>query len=456
MTGTAAASHGGAGQDLTAHDVDVAIIGGGLVGAALALALRATRLRVLLVEGFAPDSAAQPSFDDRTTALGNGTRSIFQSLDVWQYMQAQASAIRAIHVSDAGRFGFARLTADEQGLEAFGYVVPNRVIGLALWRALQSGGSAQSQEPGHPGTQLALRVPARCEAVSLEGDVALVQLRSESRGSESWRARLVVAADGAQSLVRTAAGLEADIEDYGQVAVVVNVTVDRPHNGTAYERFTPTGPLAVLPLADGSYTVVWTLRPDVAADVMQLPEALFLARLQQCFGWRAGRLQRAGRRSAYPLQLTRAAATIGRRVVLVGNAAQALHPVAGQGFNLGIRDAAILSELLAQLPTAPAGAAADSAQARTTDPGADSLLQQFAVRRAADRRGVTAFTDNLVKLFASERPGVPAARDLGLLLFDVLPPAKAALSRISWGLGGAVPRLSRGLALRAAAVKART
>lgn len=410
-------------------EVDVAIVGGGLVGATLALALRETALRVLLIEGFTPDSAAQPSFDERTTALGNGTRSIFQTLGVWQHMQADAAAIRAIHVSDAGRFGFARLTAREQGLDAFGYVVPNRVIGLGLWRDLAAG------------PQLSLRVPARCEAVSLQHDAALLSVHSALHGAESWRARLVVAADGAQSQVRAAAGIDATVEDYEQVAVVVNVAADRRNDGTAFERFTPSGPLAVLPLGDGSYTVVWTLRPDAATEAMALPDAAFLALMQQRFGWRAGKLLRAGRRNAYPLQLSRAAGSIGTRAVLVGNAAQALHPVAGQGFNLGVRDAAILAELLA-------GAAAAGG-----DPGANALLQDFAARREADRRGVTGFTDNLVKIFGSERPGVPAVRDLGLLLFDLLPPAKNALSRISWGFSGAVPRLARGLSLRAAQPK---
>ncbi len=404
-------------------DVDVAIVGGGLVGATLALALRDTSLRVLLVESFAPDSTSQPSFDERTTALGNGTRAVFDTLGVWSAMQAESAAIRAIHVSDAGRFGFARLTAREHDIEAFGYVVPNRVIGRALWQGLSAA------------PRLTQRVPARCDGVQLSEDGAVLTLQSAEFGVEHWRARLVVAADGAQSLVRTAAGIAASVEDYDQVAVVVSVAADRPNDGTAFERFTPSGPLAVLPLHDGSYTVVWTLRPDAAERAMALPEAQFLAELQQCFGWRAGKLQRLGRRGSYPLQLSRAATSIGQRAVLVGNAAQALHPVAGQGFNLGVRDAAILAELLA------------AAAVSQADPGAPSLLDEFAAKRRSDRSGVTGFTDNLVKMFASERPGVPAARDLGLLLFDLLPPAKNAMSRISWGLTGAVPRLARGLSL---------
>lgn len=406
-----------------AGEVDVAIVGGGLVGATLAAALRDTCLRVLLVEGFRHDSAAQPSFDERTTALGNGTRSIFESLAVWTAMQSAAAPIRAIHISDAGRFGFARLNAREQGADAFGYVVPNRVIGLALWGALA----------GAP--RMTLRVPARCDALTLEEDAAYLCVSADTQHVERWRAALVVAADGAQSIVRGAAGIATSVEDYGQVALVVSIAADRANDGTAYERFTPSGPLAVLPLHDGGYTVVWTVTPDAAERMMGWPDAEFLAQLQQCFGWRVGKLLRAGRRVTYPLQLTRAGASIGRRAVLVGNAAQALHPVAGQGFNLGVRDAAMLAE---QLAAAAAGG---------TDSGAPDLLQKFAARRDSDRRVVTGFTDNLIKVFGSVRPGVRMARDLGLLLFDLLPPAKNALSHISWGSSGVVPRLARGLPL---------
>jgi 2-octaprenyl-6-methoxyphenol hydroxylase len=200
----------------------------------------------------------------------------------------------------------------------------------------------------------------------------------------------------------------------------------------AFERFTTTGPLAVLPLFDGSYTVVWTLAPGAASAALALDDRAFLETLQRSFGWRAGRLVRVGKRSSYALRLTRAEQTTGRRVALIGNAAQALHPVAGQGFTLGLRDAAILAEVLAD------------AQG---DVGADSVLEDFAHRRAADRAGVTRFTDGLVRLFADERPGLPALRNLGLLLFDVAPSAKSALARISWGFSGTVPRLARGLAL---------
>jgi 2-octaprenyl-6-methoxyphenol hydroxylase len=404
-------------------EVDVAIVGGGLVGASLALALCGTGRRVALIEAFVTDAAAQPSFDDRTSALGNGSRRIFETLGVWPHLAAQAGAVREIRVSEAGRIGAARLRAADQGLEALGFVVSNRHLGAALWRQLSA----------HP--ELHIRCPARvrevrlhCDGVQLEVDVQEPRANSKP-APERVAARLVVAADGAHSLVRAAAGIAALVEDYQQVAVVVHLSTDRPATGVAYERFTPTGPLAVLPLVDGRYTVVWTLSPDRAEQVLALEDAAFVAELQRSFGWRIGRVQQVGARASYPLRLSRAEALAGRRAVLVGNAAQALHPVAGQGFNLGLRDAALLAEIIAAAP----------------DPGAPAVLEGFERRRRADRRGMIGFTDGLVRLFASDRPLLAAARNLGLLLFDVSPGAKRGLSRLSWGFGGDTPRLMRGL-----------
>ncbi len=406
-------------------EVDVAIVGGGLVGASLAIALDPLGLRVALVEGVAPQAASQPSFDDRTTALGNGTRRVFESLGLWASIAPQAAPIRRIHVSDAGRFGFARLSAQEQDIDAFGYVVTNRVIGAALRERLAGLG------------RLDLRQPARVTAVG-EAPQAL-ELTLEP-GPSRLRAQLVVAADGANSVVRSAAGLEAGVEDYEQVAIVAHLRTAQPADGTAWERFTPSGPIAVLPLRDGGHGVIWTLAPEAAQRALALGDADYLAQLQQAFGWRAGRFVHVGQRSAYPLRLTRAAQTTAARTVLVGNAAQALHPVAGQGFNLGLRDAATLAELLAERHAAAAPGSFDC--------GAPALLAEFAARRRADRDGVTRFTDGLVKLFGDQRPGFGAARDLGLLLFDLSPTAKSALSRISWGFAGRTPRLARGVGVR--------
>lgn len=401
---------------------DLAIVGGGLVGASLAAALRTTKLRVALIEAHAPDSAAQPSFDERTTALGNASRRIFEALGLWDTLSAAAAPITHIHVSDAGRFGFSRLAAREFAQEALGYVVPNRVLGRALWGALQSSPS------------ISAFMPARLTALHVEPGQARLELQTAT-GAAQLSARLVIAADGAHSLVREAAGLSAHVDDYHQVAIVASLRTDQPNDGTAYERFTAAGPMALLPLAFAGEacwrTLVWAARPDDAARLMELDDAAFLAEWQQAFGWRAGRALRLGRRARYPLALSRSERPVARRIVLLGNAAQSLHPVAGQGFNLGLRDAAALVELLAQTDD---------------DPGSDELLAQYAAQRAADRDGVVAFTDTLVRLFSTDHPMAAAGRDLGLLLFDLLPPAKRALSRVSLGFGARTPRLARGAA----------
>jgi len=401
---------------------DVVIVGGGMVGASFALALRTTKLRVLLIESVPPDSAAQPSFDERTTALGNGSRQIFETLGVWPAMSGDASPIRAIHVSDAGRFGVARLDAQEQGVHAFGYVVPNRVIGRALWQALRDA------------PNVTVAVPAQLKNATLREDGVLLDVVIDGT-TERIRAAVAVAADGAGSVLRASAGIEAAVEDYEQIAIVVNAATERPNTGEAFERFTSSGPLAVLPATGGGYAVVWAVTPTRAAELIALDEAGFAAELLNAFGWRAGRWTRIGRRNSYPLTLTRAEETVSGRVVLIGNAAQALHPVAGQGFNLGLRDAATLAEMLASVSNTDFAISAPE------------LLEKFAGWRAEDRKGVTRFTDGLVKLFGSDTPGVGLVRNFGLLLFDLSPAAKRALSRVSWGFAGRMPRLARGLPL---------
>ncbi|MEN9705352.1 MAG: hypothetical protein RLZZ393_1231 [Pseudomonadota bacterium] len=405
---------------------DVAIVGGGMVGASLALALAPTGLRIVVIEAFEPGSQGQPSFDERTSALGNGSRNVFQALGLWSRLESEAAPIRRIHVSDAGRFGFARLDAGEFGQEALGYVVANRVMGRELWAALRSQDTVQ------------VRMPARVTRVSLDPDTAQVEFEQGGQGCR-LEARLVVAADGAQSLVRQAAGIGATREDYDQTAIVAALCTDLPDDGTAYERFTQAGPMALLPLKVSSAghwrALVWAARPADAAALMDLDDAAFMARWQDAFGWRAGRALRLGRRGAYPLSLVRAGEAVATRAVLLGNASQSLHPVAGQGFNLGLRDAAGLAELLAD------------AAARGADVGSPELLARHATSRSHDREGVVRFTDRLVRGFSDARPGRAALRNFGLLAFDLLPPAKRALSRISFGFGGESPRLTRGLPL---------
>ena len=410
----------------SSQSFDIAIVGGGMVGASLATALAPLGLRVALIEAVQYDSASQPSFDERTTALSNGSRRILETLGVWPAVHSMATPIRKIHVSDQGRFGFARIDAAEQGLDAMGYVVPNRALGSALWTRLQAQAGTRIFCPARVS-----RVEAGERAVTLEvtqeGAAAIID------------AKLVVAADGVQSAVRGAFGIDADSRDYGQTAVITTVLPQRFHDNVAYERFTDSGPLALLPIEGGRCTMVLTLSSAAAQEAMHWSDIEFLAEVQRRFGFRLGRFLKVGRRVPYPLALTRAERTSAGRCVIVGNAAQGLHPVAGMGFNLGLRDIASLAELIAE-----------RRRESHFDAGAAELLAEYDAWRAADRRGVIAFTDGLVRAFASPLGVVRRLRNAGLLAFDLLPPAKAALSRLSSGAGAGarVPKLARGVALQ--------
>ena len=402
---------------------DLAIAGGGLVGASLALALAPLGLGIALVEGVAPGRGEHPSFDERTTALANGTVRVFRSLDVWRHMEREATPIRRIHVSEQGRFGTARIDAAEQGLEALGYVLPNRVIGAGLWEGLRACPTVE------------LIAPARATGSALEVDRRV--LAYELDGAERHvAARLVVAADGSKSLVREQAGIEADHWAYGQTAIIATVTTQRFHDHVAYERFTPEGPIAVLPLAEGRCGIVWTRRPEEASRLLALPDDAFLAEFQRAFGFRLGRLLAVGKRHSYELGLARTTRHVADRLAVVGNAAQAMHPIAGQGFNLGLRDAASLAEVIA-----------DARVAGTLDAGAPGTLAAYAAWREQDQRRIVAFTDGLVRLFASPLGVARGLRSAGLLAFDAFPPAKAAMARLSVGAAGRVPRLARGVPL---------
>jgi len=406
--------------------MDITIVGGGMVGASLAVALAPLGLKVALVEAIPHGSGSQPSFDERTTALSNGSRRILETLGVWSEVSSSATPICRIHVSDQGRFGFARIDAAEQGLEAMGYVVPNRALGEALWSRLARHAHVQIYCPAQVS-----RIAAGEQAVGLE-----IAQGGATAGIDT---RLIVAADGAQSAVRSAFGVDAESRDYEQTAVITTVLPQRFHDHVAYERFTRSGPLALLPLEGGRCALVLTLSRGTADAAMAWTDAEFLAEVQGRFGFRLGRFLKVGRRAAYPLSITRAAHTSAGRCVIVGNAAQGLHPVAGMGFNLGLRDVASLAELIAEHRHEP-----------QFDAGTAALLAEYDAWRAADRGGVIAFTDGLVRLFANPLRVVQRLRNAGLLAFDLLPPAKAALSRLSTGAGAGtrVPKLARGVALR--------
>ncbi len=385
-----------------------------MVGLSLAAALAELPLDVVVIEPVAPESAEQPSFDSRTTALSSGSRHVLEGIGAWASLSARATPIRRIHVSERGIFGTATLDAGEQGLAALGYTIENRLLGQAL----------RGRVAGFPRIRLC---PAR--VAGLETGADAVQLSTDS--GETFEARLLVAADGAQSAVRSALGIGASTADYGQHAVIAHVDTTRFHDHTAFERFTETGPLAVLPIAEGRSAIVWTLAPEAASRALALPDRAFLDELQQAFGLRLGRFTRVGRRQAYPLALTQAERLTAPRAAVLGNAAQSLHPVAGQGFNLALRDVAMLAELVAE----------------GGDPGAPALLDRYADWRTPDRKAVVRFTDSLVRGFGLPLGPLRRARGQGLLLFDLLRPVKREFARRTMGLAGRQPRLVRGLPL---------
>ncbi len=401
-----------------ATDYDIVIAGGGMVGTSLALALRPLRLRVAVVEAVARQAAAQPSFDDRSTALSRSTQRSFEAMGLWDQIVSASTPVKRIHVSDKGRFGFSHIDAKEQGVDALGHVVINRVLGQVLQRSLTD---APDVDEFCPQTIVDVN-PA-------PGDVAV----SLGNG-EKLNGRLLVVCDGAKSSLRDALGIGVQIHRYEQSAVIGNVLSEKRMRDCAFERFTKQGPLALLPIADGRAAFVWTVNERGAERVLALDDAAFIAELQEQFGNRLGAFSRVGRRAAYPLMLSRADRVTATRSVLIGNAAHGLHPVSAQGFNLGMRDVAALCDCIAD---------ADGA-----DPGAAELLARYSSWRSTDQRKLVHFTDNLVRMFGSDRPATRILRDVGMIGFDLIPGVRSLFARHTMGLAGDLPRLSRGVPLR--------
>ena len=394
---------------------DVLIIGGGLVGSSLAIALDGAPLRVALAEAVPPRVELQPSYDERNLALARASVNALEALGVLD-APAPATPIRKIHVSRRGDFGAVRLDAAELGLPAFGAVLPARELGNALLRRLDAC------------AQLQRLAPAQAVDIASEGDAIAVELRV-GETTRRVRTRLLVGADGSESFVRRALGIDAERRDYAQSAFVTTLTTERPLAGTAYERFTDSGPVALLPLGERRAGLVLTVPGDDAARVAALDDDAFVALVHERFGWRAGRLSRPGRRKPYPLSRLLAARTTAPRAVLVGNAAQTVHPIGAQGFNLGLRDALTLAELLRD------------PHANTDDPGNDELLSRYVERRAEDRAATTAFSDELVRVMGNDLLPLRLLRSLGFHVLDRVGPLKHRFALRGMGYRGDVPAL---------------
>jgi 2-octaprenyl-6-methoxyphenol hydroxylase len=397
-------------QPTAVERYDLAIVGGGLVGASLAIALSGQGLRMALVEAAMPTVDAVPNYDDRALALAFGTRRIFDGLGLWDDIAPQAGPIEQIHVSERGQFGFTHLDCAEEGVPALGYVITARELGRTLLARL------------HALPDLEIIAPARVTAVSVDGQAAALTIERDGRPGY-LEAGLLVAADGVQSFIRDALQFPVRRWQYGQSAVVANITPERPHRHVAYERFTGSGPVALLPMH------------DELDEVLTLDDEAFTARFQERFGNRLGRFTRVGARQGYPLAMVRATESVRPRVAVIGNAAHTLHPIAGQGFNLGLRDVAALADVVT------------AAVAGGEDIGDIAVLDRYAKWRGRDQRLVSLATDGLARLFANPLLPLRLGRNLGMLAMDLLPGARHRLARAAMGLTGKLPRLARGLPL---------
>lgn len=410
---------------------DVVIVGGGLVGASLAVALAPTGLSLAVVEAVAADSGEQPSFDERTVALTYNARQIYTGMGVWAQIAAHhAQPIREIHISDRGRFGMTHLHHNDAGTEALGYVVASRVLGEVLHQRM-----TQSEA-------VSLFCPATVTSVTQQDNgrdnvIALSQNPlSKKQPPLTLTAALVVVADGGRSRLAGQTGVETRQHEYPQSAILSVVQSDRDHHGRAYERFTGEGPLALLPHSDKRYALVWTTDAQQVAARMALSDTAFTHALQRAFGDRAGNLARPTARKCYPLQRSRTDHPVGRRTLIIGNAAHTVHPVAGQGFNLGLRDVAVLAEVLHR------------ARQQQQDIGGALVLEKYAALRRRETRMVSGFTDGLIQLFCHRSKPVRLARNIALAGIELFPPAKRRLLRHTMGMTGVPSQLGAGLPLR--------
>lgn len=400
-------------SDSVQRSVDIAIVGGGLVGASLACALTPYidrhGLEVAVIEAAPlPSTSAtpyQPSFDARASAIALGSQQRFTAFGLWSTLAEHAEPIRTIHVSERGRWGAARLHAHELGVDALGHVIPNAWIGRVLHQHLER-------------LSLQWHCPARVESIRAQAGGHRLVL---SNGSD-LTAALTVLADGGRSGLKEALGIDSQASSYEQTAVITTVEVSRPHGGVAYERFTPAGPLALLPLRGQRMELVWTHPQGSEQDRLGLADGDFLAALQRTFGDRVGRFRRLGQRHHYPLSLVTAEEPVRPGLAVLGNAAHALHPVAGQGFNLALRGVTDLVEAL------------EHGLARGQSPGDISLLKDFEHRRMVDRHNVIRFSDGLIRLFGIDHPLLSHARAAGLVGLNMVGPLRRTLARRAMGI----------------------
>ncbi|WP_145520186.1 2-octaprenyl-6-methoxyphenyl hydroxylase [Yersinia mollaretii] len=385
--------------------MSVIIVGGGMAGATLALAISSLtqgRVSVALVEAQQPDNRAHPGFDARAIALAQGTCQQLDRIGIWSALADCATAIDHVHVSDSGHSGFVNLRAHDYRVPALGHVIELHDAGQRLFALLQKA-------PG-----VTLHCPATVVDVVRTAESARVTLDN----GQQLSAKLLVAADGSHSTLARACNIQWQQQDYQQIAVIANVTTSELPTGRAFERFTRHGPLALLPMSQGRSSLVWCHAKQDQQQVDSWDDARFLAELQRAFGWRLGKMCHVGQRHSYPLQLLTASRHVSHRLALVGNAAQTLHPIAGQGFNLGLRDVMSLAETIAS-----AG----------SDPGDYGVLAQYQQRRRQDQQATIGVTDGLIRLFANRYGPLVVGRNLALMSMEYMPVVRDAFARRTLG-----------------------
>jgi len=400
---------------------DVAIVGGGLAGASLAVALAPLGYDIKVIEAVAYKAAEQPSYDDRTLAISHSSCRILAGIGLWKMLEADATAIRKIYITELDRPGRVVLDSAEMGLVQFGHVVEARRFGVAVTGSMEQTDNIE------------LISPASVEEIGIGGPRTKLRLESATGVSE-LEARLVIAADGANSFIRRRLQIPTKSHDYGQTAVICNITPQIAHEGRAFECLTQTGPFAVLPHTGKRCGLVWSVATDDAAEILKLDDEAFLAQAQMRFGKQLGAWVKVGKRTAYPLKLVRASEDIRERLVILGNAAHAIHPIGAQGFNLALRDAAVLAEILADDDLG--------------DPGETGLLHTYSAWRQQDQRGTVATSDAMTRLFSNPSPFAAGLRTAGLIAHAISPSLRRYSAIKAMGYRGRVPRLALGEPLR--------
>ena len=406
---------------------DIIIAGGGMAGATAALAMAQLGLKIALVEPIKPELDTSPSFDQRAVALSAASINIYKTLGIWQRIQPLACPIKDIHISDQGHFGFTRLNATDYGIDALGQVIPLDQTGPILWQAIRQTDNIKIFCPSNI-------VEIDSVISQLESSQITVQI-SDQQDQKTITAKLLLAADGTFSSTAKMADIKVRRESYNQHAVITNISTELAHNNRAFERFTKQGPLALLPLTRNRMSLVWCQNEEKSSLVMSYSDNEFIEKLQTAFGYRLGQITRVGERNQYPLALHLPEQVYSGRVLLLGNSAHTLHPIAGQGFNIGIRDIAALFDLIQQ------------AQFNGEDVGSQQFLNRYQAQRQPDWIQTITATDSLVRIFSNDFLPLIIARNKALCLLDKIPFAKQKLAMTAMGFNGESAQLTRGISI---------